>query len=80
MESKWFHHISFTKYILPFFSKMIALHHNVANTLTVLTLRWRIFPQDVRMGQMCMSDVGTTQDNFILSDTDWLLPCYVNIY
>ena len=29
---------------------MIALHQNVANcqnTLTVLTLRWRIFPQDI---------------------------------
>ena len=48
---------------------MIALHQNVANcqnTLTVLTLRWMIFPQDIRMGQMCMTDAGTTQDNFIL--------------
>ena len=25
------HHISFTKYILPFFSKIIALHQNVGN-------------------------------------------------
>ena len=48
---------------------MIALHQNVANcqnTLTVLTERWRIFPQDILMGQMCMTDAGTTQDNFIL--------------
>ena len=55
MESKWFHHISFTKYIFNFFSKITALHQNVSNcpnTLTVLTLRWRIFPQDIWMGQM----------------------------
>ena len=48
---------------------MIALHQNVANcqnTLTALTQRWRIFPQDVWMGQMCMTDAGTTQDYFIL--------------
>ena len=48
---------------------MIALHQNVANwqnTLTALTQRWRIFPQDIWMGQMCMTDAGTTQDNFIL--------------
>ena len=48
---------------------MIALHQNVANcqnTLTVLTQRWRIFPQDIWMGQMCMTDAGTTQDYFIL--------------
>ena len=32
----------------------------------VLTQRWRIFPQDIRMGEMCMTDAGTTQDNFIL--------------
>ena len=25
-----------------------------------------IFPQNIRMGQMCMTDAGTTQDNFIL--------------
>ena len=59
MESKRFHHISSTKYIFPFLSKMIALHQNVANcqnTLTVLTQRWRIFPQDIWMGQMCMTD------------------------
>ena len=52
-------------YIFPFFSKMIALHQNVANcqnTLTMLTLRWRILFQDVWMGP----DAGTTQDNFIL--------------
>ena len=63
------YHISFTKYIFPFSSKMIALHQNVANcpnTLTVLTQRWRIFPQDIWMGQMCMTDAGTTQDYFIL--------------
>ena len=69
MESKWFHHISSTKYIFPFLSKMIALHQNVANcqnTLTELTLRWRILLQNVWMGQMCMTDVGTTQDYFIL--------------
>ena len=35
-------------------------------TLTVLTLRWRIFPQDIWMGQMCMTDAGTTQYNVIL--------------
>ena len=43
---------------------MIALQQNVANcqnTLKGLTLRWRIFPQDVLMGQMCMTDAGTTQ-------------------
>ena len=48
---------------------MIALHQNVANcqnTLTVLTPRWRILVQDVWMGQMCMTDAGTTQDNLIL--------------
>ena len=48
---------------------MIALHQNVANcqnTLTVLTQRWRVFPQDIWMGQMCMTDAGTTQDYFIL--------------
>ena len=53
----------------PFLSKMIALNQNVANcqnTLTVLTLRWRIIPQDVWIGQMCMTDAGTSQDNFIL--------------
>ena len=69
MECKWFHHISSTKYIFPFLSKMIALHQNVANcqnTLTALTQRWRIFPQDVWMGQTCMTDAGTTQDYFIL--------------
>ena len=69
IKCMWFHHISFTKYVFPFPSKMIALHQNVANCqniLTALTLRWRIFPQDVWMGQMCMTDVGTTQDNFIL--------------
>ena len=46
-----------------------ALHQNVANcqnTLTVLTLRWRIHLQDVRIGEMCMTDASTTQDNFIL--------------
>ena len=56
------------KYIFPL-CKMIALHQNVPNcqnTLTVLTQRWRIFPQDIWMGQMCMTDAGTTQDNFIL--------------
>ena len=69
MESKWFLYISFTKDILSFFCKTIALHQNVLycqNTLTVLTLRWRIFPQDIWMGQMCMTDADTTQDNFIL--------------
>ena len=43
---------------------MVALRQNVANghdALTVLTLRWRISPQDVRM-----ADEDTTQDNFIL--------------
>ena len=48
---------------------MIALHQNVTNcqnTLTVLTFRWRIFPQNIRIGQICMTDAGTTQDNFIL--------------
>ena len=52
MESKRFRHISCTKYIFRFSSKMIALHQNVANcqnTLTVITQRW-----------------STTQDNFIL--------------
>ena len=68
MKSKWFHHISFTKYIFPFLTKMIALHQNVANCqniLTVLTLR-RIFLQDVWMSQMRMTNADTTQDNFIL--------------
>ena len=35
---------------MTFSSKIIALHQNVVNcqhTLTVLTLRWRILPQDV---------------------------------
>ena len=54
---------------LSFISKMSALRQNMANchnTLTLLTLRWRIFLQDVRKGQMCMTDAGTTQDNVIL--------------
>ena len=61
--------ISFTKYIFPFSSEMIAHHQNVVNwqnTLTVLTLRWRIFPQDEWMGQMSKTGAGTTQDYFIL--------------
>ena len=33
---KYFHHISFTKYIFPLFSKMIALHQNVANCQNTL--------------------------------------------
>ena len=69
MESKRVHHISPTKYILSFISKMIALHQNMShrqNTLTVLTLRWRIFARDMWRGQMCMTDAGTTQDYFIL--------------
>ena len=48
---------------------MITLHQNVAkcqNTLTVLTQKWMIFLQDIWMGQMRMTDAGTTQDNFIL--------------
>ena len=63
------HHISFTIYIFPFFSKMTALHQNLANcqnTLTMLTLSCRNPLQDIWMGQMCMTDAGTTQDNFIL--------------
>ena len=47
----------------------LALHQNVANcqnTLTMLTLRWRILLQDVWMCQMSITDAGTTQDNFIL--------------
>ena len=70
MESKWFQHITLTKYIFAFLSKMIALHQNVANcqnTLTVLALRWRILLQDIWMRQMSMTDAGTTQDNFIVS-------------
>ena len=54
---------------IPFLSKIVALHQNVPNCqniLTVLTQRWRIFPQDIWMGQMCMTDAGTTQHNFIL--------------
>ena len=31
-----FHHISCTKYIFPFLSKMIALHQNVANCQNIL--------------------------------------------
>ena len=53
-----------SKYIFSYLSKMIALHQNVANCQN--TLRWRIFPQDVWMGQMCMTDAGTPQDYFIL--------------
>ena len=48
---------------------MIALHQNVLhcqNILTVLTPRWRVFAQDIRMDQMCMADAGTAQDYFIL--------------
>ena len=44
---------------LPLWSKMIAFHQNVANcrnTLAVLTLRVKIFPPDVWMGQMCMTN------------------------
>ena len=68
MESKWFHHISSTEYTLPCLSEMIALHQTVANcqnTLTVLTLRWRVFLWYVWMDQTYVTDVGTTQDNFI---------------
>ena len=36
------------------------------NTLTVLTLRWRILLQVDWIGQMSMTDTDTTQDNFIL--------------
>ena len=36
--------------------------------LAVLTLRWVIFLQYIWMGQMCMTDAGTTQDNFILPE------------
>ena len=39
---------------------MTALNQNVSNclnTLTVPTLKWRIFLQDVGMGQMCMTRV-----------------------
>ena len=42
---------------------MIALHQNVANcqdTLIVLTQRWRIFPQDIWMGQMMRARHKTT--------------------
>ena len=61
MQSKWFHHISYL-------SQMTALHQNVSNcqnTLTVLTLRWRIFLHVVMMRQMYVTEAGTTQDNFI---------------
>ena len=50
MESERFLHISSTNYMLPCLSKMVALQQNVANcqnTLTALTLGWRIFLQDV---------------------------------
>ena len=55
--------------ISSYSSTMIALHQNVSNsqnTLTLLRLRWRIFPQDVCTGQMCMADAGTTHETFIL--------------
>ena len=39
---------------------------NCQNTPTAVTLRWRIFPQDISMGQMCMTDAGMSQDYFIL--------------
>ena len=48
---------------------MIAFHQNVLhcqNILTVLTPRWRVFAQDIRMDQMCMADAGMAQDYFIL--------------
>ena len=41
---------AFTKYIFPFFSKMVALHKNMTNsqhTLTVFTLRCKILLQGV---------------------------------
>ena len=58
-----------TKYSFPFLNKITALPQNVANCqnkLTVLTLKWRMFCEDVRISQMCITDAGTTQDNFIL--------------
>ena len=45
----------FYQIYLSFFSKIITLHQYVANcqnTLTVLTLRWRVFLQDVTMSQI----------------------------
>ena len=68
-------HFFYHTYIFPFFfqqndctpPKCVA--HTVANchiTLTVFTLRWRIFLQYVWMSQMSMTDAGTTQDSFIL--------------
>ena len=49
---------------------MIALRQNVVNcqnTLTVLTLRWRILLSRCRNVSSSMTDAGTTQDNFIPS-------------
>ena len=62
-------HFSHQIYLSFSFSKMIALNQNVANclnTLTALTLKCMLLLQDVWMRQMCMTDAGTTQDNFIL--------------
>ena len=72
MKSKWFHHISSSKNTFPCLSKIIARHQNVTNcqnTLIMHTLRWRIFLQNVWMGQICMTDAGTIQDNYILPAT-----------
>ena len=39
---------------------------NRHNTLTVLTIRWGIFPQYIGMGQMYMTDAGTKHNNCML--------------
>ena len=57
------HHVCEISFVL---AKWLQNMTKCQNTLTVLTLRWKIFLQDVRVGQMYMTDVGTTQDNFIL--------------
>ena len=46
-----------TKYFISCPCELIALHQNVANrqnTLTMLTLRWRIFPQDIYEWVKCV--------------------------
>ena len=53
VKTKCFHHIFSTKYVLPDQIQMIAIHQNVVNcqiTLTVLTMRWKIFLEGVELG------------------------------
>ena len=65
VESKWFHYITYTKYI-SLLEQNDCTPPNVANCQNAL--RWRTFVQDKWMSQIYvgLTDAGTTQDKFIL--------------